>query len=372
MRKIITMVVMIVFIVNMVIPPRAEANPAVLAIGMVPPVATMLVAAGVTVGTVAGLDTLSRWWYSEAPQDVRNQLAADWSAAVDGVMKVSNSVWNNVRTWVQSRFATGQRYVPWPAGYYTYVDIVGHTWGIATYGTEWWLTENGRYMFWVGDMSTFSQVAFYVAPGADVAIYRYRTSTGVWEFDGNISGTVGNISYTGADVLTNPAWDFGGGTDGRRVAVPPVIDGVVGKTYQDVIIPGNTTIPDTPPDTTVGDYTGVLGYILGKVSAIADAFTTGLIGDMSSVHFPSIPSVTSKFPFSLPWDLSTLFGMLYASPQCPQVSGVLGGPFGNAPIQIDVSKILPDDVMQKVRLLELLGFAVGLVLITRRLLGGAE
>lgn len=116
--------------------------------------------------------------------------------------------------------------------------------------------------------------------------------------------------------------------------------------------------------------TGALQVVETKVSAIADALTTGLIGDIGSVRFPDIPSVTNKFPFSLPWDIYSLFSALYAEPVCPKISKDIGPPF-SARIDIDMSVILPEDIMQKIRYLEVVAFSLFLILRTRDLMGGA-
>lgn len=126
-----------------------------------------------------------------------------------------------------------------------------------------------------------------------------------------------------------------------------------------------------PLDVGTKDQVGLLQEILLKVNSIANTLTSGLIGDLSSIHFPEVPSITDKFPFSLPWDFARLIGLLYANPECPRISADLGYPF-DSHIDIDLSVILPEEIMSKVRLIELIAFAVALVILTRRLLGGAE
>lgn len=380
MRKIIACVVIAVMLVVQVMPQKAEANPAVLAAGLVPPAAAVLVAAGVTVGAEAGLDALARWWYSEAGQDVRDQLAADWSAAVEGVMNVSSTVWESVRTWVQSKFVVGESsilvanqsgnrvYSGTDGGYYyTYYEVGSD--GYVRWGVIWSLTSSTEaYNFGLASKYNVSSNVLYVSNGKVRWYTTYTLNGTLYTIDSEVGTYVApSVSYTGADVLSNPTWDFANSEGKRLVGVPPVLGDLAGKTYSDVII-GDTSVPG---DTTVPGETTVLDSILSKISSIADALTTGIIGDISSVQFPSIPSITTKFPFSLPWDFARMIGLMYSSPECPRINMSLGPPF-NAQLDIDLAQILPESLMSKYRLLELIAFGLGLVLVTRRLLGGAE
>lgn len=113
--------------------------------------------------------------------------------------------------------------------------------------------------------------------------------------------------------------------------------------------------------------------IMEGVESIANLLTEGLIGDIGSITIPEIDvSLDSKFPFSLPWDVARLVGIMNAEPKPPIFEAVLGGPFRNASLRIDVSEIFEEGFMQKVRYLELIAFCIGLAIITPRLIGGAK
>jgi hypothetical protein len=292
---------------------------------------------------------------------------------------------------VQSKFAVGAGSIT-ITGYVSRSDVyanlkayLGAGWVAGQYWTEVYSGESTTvYRLYKGSELIFSKTAadwkytgFPIAVYNDniIAIMIFGDAENALSTYDVIAGSYNDyvVAYTGADVISNPTWDYAGSDGKRLVGVPPVIDDLVGKTYTDVIVTGDATVPGdtTVPGTTTGEYTGVLDSILSKISSIADALTTGLIGDISSVQFPQVPSITNKFPFSLPWDFARMIGLLYASPECPHINMSIGPPF-NSVIDIDLSQILPDTIMSKVRLLELIAFGLGLVLVTRRLLGGAE
>jgi hypothetical protein len=84
---------------------------------------------------------------------------------------------------------------------------------------------------------------------------------------------------------------------------------------------------------------------------------------------PLLDKFTNKFPFSLPWDVAYILGVLCAEPVTPSIEYDLGNPF-NTRISIDLAWL--DDFMVYVRKFEFLGFVVATIYATRKLFGGAQ
>lgn len=79
--------------------------------------------------------------------------------------------------------------------------------------------------------------------------------------------------------------------------------------------------------------------------------------------------VTTKFPFSLPWDLYRLLALLNADPVRPDVH--INQNFRNMPIKMDVTFEWLDPYMPYFRGFLIIAFCVYLVNATRRLMGGS-
>lgn len=121
--------------------------------------------------------------------------------------------------------------------------------------------------------------------------------------------------------------------------------------------------------------TNILSNILSSVSSIANSLTYGLVGDVSKVNFQplrlSVSALTTKFPFSLPWDLYNVFFLLNVSPQVPKLAFNLSfGSIHVPDVSFDFSWL--DPYMGLFRWSEYIIFCIGLILATRRLFGGAE
>jgi hypothetical protein len=84
--------------------------------------------------------------------------------------------------------------------------------------------------------------------------------------------------------------------------------------------------------------------------------------------------VTTKFPFSLPWDFTTLIGSIAATPIRPEIhinqNFVIMGT--SMPFKIDVNFAFLDSWINYFRTFEILAFIGFLISATRRLLGGAQ
>ncbi len=220
------------------------------------------------------------------------------------------------------------------------------------------------------------------------------------------------VSVTGADIVADAAYDFKDKDGRRQVFVPETLDDLVGKTAEDVQNPANENPPETGTEagwlekifnTITGGITGILKDIWNWLKGFWDAFKNAItsvlkpvidaIGSVVSgiaeipvaiarffdlnqpINFEPLKVTgvlfTKAFPFSLPWDLLHSFTSLSADVGNPDFSiKVPATPFWNAyTIPIDLSRF--GDLLKFVKAIELIAFDIGLILLTRKLLGGS-
>lgn len=157
-----------------------------------------------------------------------------------------------------------------------------------------------------------------------------------------------------------------------------------------VINISNDTITITGDDnsTTINNYNDIVNnYFENKIIADGgddddDLPAGGTIpgwGGDSPLNFPginlpdlnidwNISGLKDKFPFSIPWDLMAFFTILNAPPETPRIQGSVN--LGIVDWDIDYSLEDFDDTAELFRNLEFIGFIVGLIFATRRLIGG--
>lgn len=82
----------------------------------------------------------------------------------------------------------------------------------------------------------------------------------------------------------------------------------------------------------------------------------------------SINGLKEKFPFSIPWDLMAFFAVMNAEPETPEIQATI--PLGLWEWDIDWDLHAFDNVARILRNMELIGFCIGLILITRSIIKG--
>lgn len=82
----------------------------------------------------------------------------------------------------------------------------------------------------------------------------------------------------------------------------------------------------------------------------------------------SINGLKEKFPFSIPWDLMAFFAVMNAEPETPYIQADI--PLGLWEWNIDWDLHAFDNVARILRNMELIGFCIGLILITRSIIKG--
>lgn len=154
----------------------------------------------------------------------------------------------------------------------------------------------------------------------------------------------------------------------------------------------DTTFPDTDAIPNVGELKVPAGVITGtgsqvKVTVAEGVQTTTLVDSFPTTADPGTTDpgagnpdsnnwankmkglVTTKFPFSLPWDLYRLLALLNADAVRPEVH--VDKKLGNMPFKFDVTFEYLDSYMPFFRGFIIISFCIMLVMATRRLMGGS-
>lgn len=225
--------------------------------------------------------------------------------------------------------------------------------------------------------------------GSKGSYFDGRINNGTGESASVALGTIGGVvslpvaGNLGVDTKSlNPNYNL----DQKKVGVPPLpIDNILNKDTDDLSVstPSAGEIGsqlDAIPDATeVGLLSGIWSAIQGlntAIASIAAVLTTGLVGDLTSVNYSKMNNVwiglTTKFPFSLPWDLKNSVNVFSSGAALGPWTLSVNNPLGGV-ISFDV--VLPQGFMayfEYMRWALLIIFDIGLIMSTRRLLGGAS
>lgn len=213
---------------------------------------------------------------------------------------------------------------------------------------------------------TYSNSKFGIIFGDTAGTGHSNTWSNVSYWDGQtVTTTNSNYQYNPTDVPVNT----------NQYTGNPSFD-LSNKT---ITIPNNPTKPDqlvgvTPQAIPVSDVAATTTNTLLSQIAGAVTSTTGMTDPQSQVNkFKAM--VTTKFPFSLPWDMLAVMNMIAATPVRPSVHvdqhlTIAGGQ--SMPIKFDVDFSFLDSFIGFFRTFEVVAFCYFLISATRRLLGGAQ
>ena len=174
------------------------------------------------------------------------------------------------------------------------------------------------------------------------------------------------------------------------------------STLGDVISSGNVVlapaqaldVPDTSTMTDdetlaidVGATSGTLSDVLAKIwesiqagtmsatkEVVKGSTATGEVTDVDDLGLPSLAAIiTTRFPFSIPWDIAKGIELLAAPPKTPvftvdffaPISGLVGGWKGSTELTLDFSKF--DKLGALCRWVSTIGFCLFLASATKRL-----
>lgn len=152
-------------------------------------------------------------------------------------------------------------------------------------------------------------------------------------------------------------------------------------TYDAPAIPNSGT--DNPPTTTTGEYTGLLGSILGSLQGIQSWANSLFAPATVSLNFAPLQLTGTKFssvfPFSVPWDLKNSISSLAADPEPPKfvvdlnswnVSQQLRSFTGSGDYKIEVNFDQFEIWAKIIRWGVLVTFLISLIIVTRNLIRG--
>lgn len=384
---------------------KAEAfAPALIAVPAVAQVAgSLLVAAGVTCATGYALQSATDWYYSSASAATKTALSNAANNVVDGVVNVADDLWTSTRDWVAANFVAGGTSATitnallnsaYSYGQYEYTserifnmtstqDTVFKLMKIEITGTnvKRWGWSSGAWVLsaeYVGAVkyvmdyaSGKNNIIFKNASNAAVATYN---SSYAYLYDATQPSTT--IAYTGESVIS-PTWDIKDQISGlRKIGFPITFDDLIGKKYTDV----NKSITENPPanppaDTTfdgTSEITGlssVFNAVKTMSANIAKFFDLATPINMEPLKL-SGEIFTTRFPFSLPWDLMRSFQLFNDDSFSPLINiHIPAGPKLPA-LNFNIDLSMWTGIVPYVKAIELLLFDISLVLLTRKLLGG--
>lgn len=232
--------------------------------------------------------------------------------------------------------------------------------------------SSGKYVYYVEVGNFKGEVAWEGSNSLSLAFRAFKDSDSA-----GVSPSFDVAVYVDTQpVHTTSVVDYGGSSAdvaGKSIGVPSSVDSLVGKTADQVAAGAEpVAAPGTIESGILGDIAlGVQG-LLSKVGAIADALSTGLVGDLSSVRWSGLQvAITDRFPFSLPWDVKRAVEGLAQSGELRAIPAQIYGPSG--PIEFELQ--WPEFVKQLVPFVRgglLFVYGLGLLWGTKSLLGGAE
>jgi len=405
---------------------KAEAFlPAILAAPYVAPVVCALVAAGATFLTVAAAENAAQWFYSSSADNVRTEINNMSETAVSTAAKavvVTDLVWEGIKNFYRPDIGDATKAdVAWGMGELKSIQAtvpVTNT----SYNAELHYNDKTYYYYakeYVNGSNVYMRIyksdnpssyihqVYVSASGERVDKYNLArnistnqigftsilklnggvysaTWSGTYEY-GTSAGTQTEsraVPYTGAGgFLDNPVFDPAAEGEQRKFGVPTgdlTIDNLIGKTFTDVDQTSADPIDppvDPPADTTFDGTTEITG-----LSSVFNAIKT-MSANIAKFFDLTTPVnleplrvtgdiFTTRFPFSLPWDLMRSFQLFNDNTFNPVLNiNIPKGPIlPNLNFNLDLS--VWSDIVGYIKALELLIFDITLVLMTRKLLGG--
>lgn len=396
---------------------HAIAIPLVIGGALLVGAAACLVASGLQMNSVSNLESSAQDWYRRASSTIKESFITAAEAQVGAQIGIPTNVWQDVVSWTRSKFVVGTNtatvnFSTYKEGEYEYYantvynPVTGlmsagnevhfnskvYTFGAPTnYGsyTRYYIKENGvntdryidvknGYEGQIDFLLIYSSIGDPVNEQIGLSARFFSYAQNMWyrqnlnyvvyrsQLEANNSLAQANTTYAanGLDVMSNTSYDYVTPEGVRNVAVPTTMDWLVDKTYTDVqnptdTVPGDTTVPDTD--------LGALQGIWQNVARFFD-FTSPVNWEPLKV---SGDLFTNAFPFSLPWDLFRSFSTLASDTGQPDFTLSFPGTKLMPEFNLNIDLSIFDDLMPFMKTAELIAFDIGLVLLTRKLLGGA-
>lgn len=239
------------------------------------------------------------------------------------------------------------------AGTYTYDEIISL---LKKYVSDKYASDN-------------STILYYIKSSL---VGKYR---GFWNYAG--VGVKVAMGTPKVEPIHEPVLNVGGNESGVGVMTPKPQEDT--PTYIENV--ENYYVTDESGDGSGIEYTvqwpdlsKALGTLLEGLTGLVKAFFEGLtnffIGDLDSIELEKLklPDLSNLFPFCIPRDLTNILGMFQGEPKAPEFDWVFLNADGSEITQhFDLADF--DSVAKVVRSGEVVLFAVGLAMVTRKLLG---
>ncbi|MEN6348279.1 MAG: hypothetical protein ABFD08_02630 [Syntrophomonas sp.] len=248
------------------------------------------------------------------------------------------------------------------------------------------ITKNGNHFNGVSRQPgqiEFADCGISLSNGLNGGVVLWFKCTGyAWEYIG-MGAATGTLAYVASD--TTWSWDLEGNRadkEPKRIPLPPggipdVASDADDWAWNNTGSQTSDSIdnPVTGDDVTA-DTAGIAGAvrsIRNLVNSIAEFFNPALQPTLNFEPLKvSVNAFTTRFPFSLPWDFLRAFTSMKTDGTWQpafQVTMPAGLPVGDVfDFEIDLS--MWQEAADLARKLELLAFDIGLILLTRKLLGG--
>lgn len=344
---------------------------------------TLLVSAGILAVSSDEMNKIAKDYYYSQPTITRQSIIDNFNTRVNGIMHVTSNIWDGLKAYV-ANFHIGSNTknvsYTWYEGMpcvYNYsgitedkallygaqtLTIQGITYSVVPdqYYTKLYCKRNGNSTsLYVNYRSTLPYGLFplydYYSNHMSVVFY-YYDSTSPYAFHwtslsvtvgdllvvvpSNLNTNTGTATYKGDAVLGDPAWTV----SGKDVQTVPVIEDLVTATPLTVV--KSTTAPTT--------------------ASVDLTVPTEITWDFSPIMNISL---SSKFPFSIPWDIQALINPMTKTAKAPTWTIDLPNPpfIGAVPFTIDFS---PFEVWAKiVRFFIYAIFIFGLIQFTSKWIG---
>lgn len=244
------------------------------------------------------------------------------------------------------------------------------------------------------NLSSTNNIAGYNATLASALTdYAKQFIINKWAIKGLAIGSsfyLNDQSWTGSFPIYVPQTGIGtvvdDGTPSRDIAIPQSYPDLNNRT-KDIPYPttntGGISLPAAPTADqvktadTAADLTSAPSSTSDWTSTIGKAITTVLVGTgATTLNFEPLKMsgalFTTRFPFSIPWDIqNAIVGLGSGSATAPKWKvNFPASPWTQA-YSIDIDLATFDSVMPALRAGELFLFTMGLAMATRRILGGA-
>lgn len=179
-----------------------------------------------------------------------------------------------------------------------------------------------------------------------------------------VSSSVKSDYYENIDSLTTAASGYVVSGAGEIDYESLTTDGLDFGTYENT---GTGTIPGTPDLTGVMEGISSIDSTVSNIDNVIESATT-FPATTEGLHTLNLSRLSSVFPFSIPFDIYRILNSFNAQRETPIMTLNIPNPASGTQESLTLDFTEFNTIASIVRTLEFIGFAVGLALITRKLI----